>query len=102
MIQIGDQAEAAGRVDQALAAWKEAQRLSPSDALTARITQAEFQRCLQAGIAHYETQRLPEATFQLKKALTLDPNNEEARRYLGYAQGLSGDTGIADRFARLE
>jgi hypothetical protein len=102
LMQVGDRAEAAGRIDEALAAWKDAQRLSPSEALGFRITEADARRCLQLGIAHYEAQRLPEATFQLKKSLSLDPDNEEARRYLGYVQGQSGDSGIADRFARLE
>jgi tetratricopeptide (TPR) repeat protein len=102
LVQLGEQAETGGRIDEAIAAWKEAQRLAPSKTLGARLTDAEVSRCLQTGIAHYEAQRLPEAVFQLKKALTFDPENEEARRYLGYAQGLSGDTNIADRFARLE
>lgn len=102
LVQLGEQAEAEERFDEAISAWKEAQRLAPSETLEARLTEAEVRRCLQTGIAHYQAQRLPEAIFQLKKALTFDRANEEARRYLGYATGLSGDTGIADRFARLE
>ena len=67
-----------------------------------RLRDAEVGRCLQAGIRHYEAGQLPEAAFQLKKALALDPGNDEAERYLGYALGQTGDSQIADRFGRLE
>ena len=45
---------------------------------------------------------MPEAAFQLRKALALDADNETARKYLGYTGGAAGDTQVADRFARLE
>lgn len=98
----GDMRRDLGDLEGAVALWQQAQQLDPSPALEARLRAAEVERCVARGIAHYEAQRLPEAVFQLRKALSLDPHNDQAQRYLGYAQGQSGDTLIADRFARLE
>ena len=52
--------------------------------------------------ALYEQGRLAEAGFQFKKALSLDPNNPEAQRYLAYTQGAGPDTTLSGRFSRLE
>jgi tetratricopeptide (TPR) repeat protein len=98
----GDQLEAFGDRDGAVALWHQAEALESSELLQARLRRAEVARCVAAGMAFYEAQRLPEATFQFRKALALDPHHEEALRYLGYSGGMGGDTGIADRFARLE
>jgi tetratricopeptide (TPR) repeat protein len=100
--QAGDAHQQRGDLDSAVACWQQALELDDSEAIRERLRQAEVNRCLAAGIAYYEAQRLPEAAFQLRKVLALDPDNIQARRYLGYTQGLTGDNLIADRFARLE
>lgn len=98
----GDELRGAGDLDAALALWQRALGLAETEELRARIEQAEVERSVAAGIALYEAQRLPEAAFQLRKALALAPNHETAQRYLGYTQCFTGDTLIADRFTRLE
>lgn len=98
----GDARRDAGDLQGALALWQEAQALHTDEGLAARLRQAEVDRCIALGTAHYEAQRMPEATFQFRKALALDPSNETAQRYLGYTDSVSSDTTIADRFARLE
>jgi tetratricopeptide (TPR) repeat protein len=103
LLSAGDERQAAGDVLNAVALWQQAQNLYPSDELRDRLTRAEVDHCLAAGIAHYEAHRMPEAAFQFKKVLALDPGNEPAHKYLGYAEGMTGgDNLVADRFARLE
>jgi tetratricopeptide (TPR) repeat protein len=102
LMLAGDQLEAFGDRDEAVALWHQAEALDATDQLRSRLQRAEVARCVAAGIAFYEAQRMPEAAFQFRKALALDPDHEEARRYLGYTEGITGDSVIADRFARLE
>lgn len=102
LLEEGDRLQAEGRLDQAIQHWQGALELLPTSEAVARLHAAEVERCLQAGIAFYESQRLAEAQFQLKKALALDPGNETAARYLGYCEGRAHDPSIQDRFARLE
>jgi len=102
LMLAGDQHETFGDLDSALAHWQQALALNDAEELRARLLRAEVCRCVAAGILFYEAQRMPEAAFQFRKALALDPTHEDARRYLGYIEGLSGDSGIADRFAHLE
>ncbi len=98
----GDTRAGAGDAAGAIACWQQAQKLEPRDDVAQRLRRMEAQRCVDQGIAHYEAQRMPEAVFQFRKALALDPHSEPAARYLGYAQGQAVDTQIADRFSRLE
>jgi len=98
----GDQQETFGDLEGALAHWQQALILNECEELRVRLLRAEIARCLAAGIAFYEAQRMPEAAFQFRKVLALDPTHEEAQRYLGYTEGMTADTGIADRFAHLE
>lgn len=102
LMRQGDSRRDAGDLEGALTLWQQALALHPDPGLAARLRQAEVDRCLALGTAHYEAQRLAEATFQFRKALALDPENETAQRYLGYADSVAGDSTIADRFARLE
>lgn len=102
LMLAGDQQETFGNVDGALIHWQQAMALTDTEELRARLARAEVSRCMTAGIAFYEAQRLPEAAFQFRKALALDPTHEAAHRYLGYTEGLTGDTTIASRFAHLE
>jgi len=102
LLQAGDALREAGDLDGAVDHWQRAAVLNETEELRSRLQRVELERSVSAGIAHYEAQRLPEAAFQLRKALALDPNHEVAQRYLGYSQGFTGDTVIADRFARLE
>jgi tetratricopeptide (TPR) repeat protein len=102
LMRQGDDHMARQDLQSAVMLWQQAQNLAPNDDLAERLRKAEVERCVAVGIAHYEAQRLPEATFQLRKALAMDPENETATRYLGYADSVSGDHTIADRFARLE
>lgn len=102
LMERGDERSEAGETAAAVELWQEARRLEPSEELEDRLRRAEVQRCVEAGVAHYDAGRMAEAQFQLKKALALDPGNETAERYLGYAQGQTGASGISDRFSRLE
>ena len=102
LMRQGDECRQHGDLSVAVTLWQQAQRIDPSEELGHRLKEAEVERCLAAGIAMYENQRMAEAIFQLKKVLAVDPDNEQAARYLGYAQGMSQDNTIADRFARLE
>jgi tetratricopeptide (TPR) repeat protein len=102
LLDAGDRAQAQGQAEQAVALWREARALHPTDELEDRLRRAQADQCLAAGIAYYEAQRMAEAAFQFKKAVALDPDNEQAARYLGYTQGTGGKELIADRFARLE
>jgi tetratricopeptide (TPR) repeat protein len=101
-MEAGDGRHATGDVEGAVQLWQQAQRLWPDEALEERLRRAEIERCVTAGVRYYEAGRMPEAAFQLKKALALDPDNEQASRYLGYADGGGADSTIHDRFARLE
>jgi tetratricopeptide (TPR) repeat protein len=93
---------AAGDPVGALDLWRRAQELAPSEELGTRICAAEVAQIVAEGRRLYDAHHYPEAAFQFQKALALDPNHEEARRYLGYARGLSTDTGVSGRFQRLE
>ncbi|MGV3721364.1 MAG: hypothetical protein ACO1SX_10695 [Actinomycetota bacterium] len=98
----GDQLRSAGDLDGAIVQWQRALSQGATAELRDRLEQGEVERSVAAGIALYEEQRLPEAAFQLRKALALAPNHETAQRYLGYTQSATTDTLIADRFTRLE
>jgi tetratricopeptide (TPR) repeat protein len=100
LISRGDTLLASGDSLGALESWQQARGLATSPELEARIHRAEFQRCMQQGLSLYHAQQMAEASFQFKKALSFDPNNEEALRYLHYSQG--GDTQVASRFEHLE
>jgi len=102
LVAEGEHRRAEGDLAGALSLWRQALALAPGEALEESIRAAEVERCLTRGIELYEAQRLPEAVFQFKKALALDPSNDDAARYLGYSEGQSADSTIADRFARLE
>lgn len=98
----GDACEASGDQAGALERWRRAGALAENPELEARIRRAEVQHCMEAGVALYEQQRFAEASFQFKKCLALDPNHEEAQRYLQYTQGGGPDALITGRFHRLE
>jgi hypothetical protein len=102
LMRAGDERHAAGDPLQAVALWQQAERLDPTEALESRLRQAEVERAVAAGLAYYQEQRLPEAAFQFKKALALEPEHETAHRYLGYCKTGANDHLISDRFARLE
>ncbi len=98
----GDQRAVEGDHGGALERWQRAAALGDHPELQERIRQAEFRRAIQAGIVLYNQQRLPEASFQFRKALSLDPASEEAQRYLQYTQGGGPDTTLKGRFSHLE
>jgi tetratricopeptide (TPR) repeat protein len=98
----GETRAAGGDTGAALEVWRRAQELAPSEALEARIRAVELARIVAEGRRLYDAKRYPEAAFQFQKALALDPEHEEARRYLGYTRGLTADSGVAGRFRRLE
>lgn len=102
LLKTGDERLEAGDTEAACQAWRQAYELDPSDEVEERISRLEVRRCIALGQALYEEQRIPEALFQFKKALALDPRNETAQKYLGYTEGITADSQIADRFARLE
>lgn len=102
LTRAGDEKSTAGDTLVAVDLWRRAQSLAPTPELEDRLQRAEVERCVRTGIAYYEEHRLPEAVFQLRKALALDPYHEQAARYLGYAQGQTSNTQVANRFAHLE
>jgi tetratricopeptide (TPR) repeat protein len=98
----GDALAAGGDAAGALERWRHAQELAPSEELARRIGEAEVVQIVAEGRRLYDAKRYPEAAFQFQKALAIDPDHEEARRYLGYTRGLATDSGVAGRFQRLE
>jgi tetratricopeptide (TPR) repeat protein len=102
LVAEGEARAAAGDSAGALEAWRQAQLLAPCESLAARLRELDVARIVAEGRRLYEARRYPEAAFQFQKALALDPQNEEAHRYLGYARGLGSDPGVSGRFQRLE
>jgi len=102
LVQEGEAALAAGQEEEALAAWRRAQGTAPSEALAARLREAEIQRSLRAGLALYGQQRFPEAAFHLRKVLALQPDHPEALRYLAYISSAGPQSLLSERFSRLE
>jgi tetratricopeptide (TPR) repeat protein len=102
LLRQGEAALAAGREAEALDAWRRAQAAAPSDTLAARLREAETQRYLRAGVALYGQQRFPEAAFQLRKVLALQPDHPEALRYLAYIGSAGPQSLLSERFSRLE
>jgi tetratricopeptide (TPR) repeat protein len=100
--QAGDAAMAAGREEEAIAAWKQAQAIAPAEAREAQLRAAEVGRLVRAGIALYGQQRFAEAAFQFRKALALQPDHSEALRYLAYISGAGPHSPLSERFSRLE
>ncbi|MBI3911426.1 MAG: tetratricopeptide repeat protein [Armatimonadetes bacterium] len=98
----GDALRQSGELDAAIDTWQRALAISPDSDIEARLHAAEIERCLAIGIQYYRAQRFPEAAFQFRKVLALDPHHEEAIRYLGYTQGQQPDSLIPNRFTRLE
>jgi tetratricopeptide (TPR) repeat protein len=98
----GDDRAATGDLPGALGLWRDAQALAPSETVAARLQEVELRQMLEAGMRLYQERRYPEAAFQFRKALALDPDCEEAQRYLGYAQTMRPDSPVTDRFQRLE
>jgi tetratricopeptide (TPR) repeat protein len=102
LAQEGEAALAAGREEEALDAWRRAQAAATSEALAVRLKEVEVQRCVRAGIELYGQQRFAEAAFQLRKALALQPDHQEALRYLAYISGTGPQSPLSERFSRLE
>ncbi len=99
----GDSRELLGDAVGAVTLWRQARELCSTPALEERLRTAEINRCMTAGIAFYEAERLPEAQFQFAKVLALDPDHAEAVRHLGYTHGRTEERSlISDRFSRLE
>ena len=101
-VRDGEAALAAGREEEALAHWRRAQALVPSEALAERLRELEVQRFVRAGIALYGQQRFQEAAFQFRKALALLPDHAEALRHLAYISGAGPQSPLSERFSRLE
>jgi hypothetical protein len=101
-VEEGEAALAAGREEEALAAWRRAQSAAPSETLAARLRELEMQRFVRVGIVLYGQQRFQEAAFQLRKALALQPDHPEALRYLAYIGGVAPQGPLSERFSRLE
>ncbi len=102
LVAAGEAAEAAGDLTGALDAWRRAEPLDADEGLAERIRRVEVARIVAEGRRLYDERRYPEAAFQFRKALSLDPSHEEARRYLEYARGLSAGSSVTGRFQRLE
>jgi len=102
LMHKGEGRREAGDLAGAAALWRQALELASRPEWETRLRELEGERCLQAGIAHFEARRMPEALFQLRKVLVLDPGNREAARYLRYAEQPADDGTIQDRFRRLE
>ena len=71
-------------------------------ALTQLLRTARAGEALQSGNELYRNRQYAAALFQFKKALRFDPENNEARQKLGYAQNFLQDKDINERFIRLE
>ena len=85
-----------------MAAWERAQAAAPSEALAAKLREIEVQRYMRAGMALYGQQRFPEAAFQFRKVLALQPDHPEVLRYLAYIGSAGPQSSLSERFSRLE
>lgn len=101
-VREGEEALAAGRDEDAATAWQRAQAAKPSEELASRLREIELQRYLRAGVDLYSRQRFPEAAFQLRKVLALQPDHPEALRYLAYIGSSGPQSSLSERFSRLE
>jgi tetratricopeptide (TPR) repeat protein len=96
---------AEGDLAAGVAALERAQSLTPSPEIAEKLSRAHTAYEFSEGLKHYSEKRYHEAVFQFKKVLARDPDHNEARRYLGYAQKFAQDTAtseLTDRFSRLE
>ncbi len=102
LMRAGDNQLDAGDREGAREMWRQAYELDPLDEVEERLCRLEVERCVAAGIGLYEAGRVPEALFQFKKALALDPHNTQAQKYLGYTESITSAAQVAERFAHLE
>ena len=102
LLAAGDDQQRSGDPEGALALWRQAVALAATPEIEARLREGEIAQCMALGKALYEDSRQQEAAFQFRKALALDPNHAEARRFLGYAEDSGRKSLIEDRFSRLE
>lgn len=81
---------------------EKASALRPSPDIEERLARARAKQALDAGMALYEAQKFSQAVFQFKKALSIDPDNAEAQKYIQYSESLRKDDVLFDRFSKLE
>jgi tetratricopeptide (TPR) repeat protein len=94
-LEAGEAARAEGILERVAA-------IRSSAEINEMLTKARARTAFDEGLALYEAQKYSQAAFLLRKALSLDPSNEEAAKYLEYSESFRQDDSIFDRFSKLE
>ncbi len=81
---------------------REIKAIAPDVDLSKEMNEVEIQLKLQNANALYQAHRYQEAIVEYRKVLGLNPQNEVARRQLEFAERLSNESEISDRFSKLE
>lgn len=97
-----DEALAAGDPSGAVSLLEQACERSPSDTVRERLIRARCDEALAEGLVLYEAGKYPEAVVRFRKVLSIDPQNPEALKRIEYAEKLTADDALFDRFSKLE
>jgi tetratricopeptide (TPR) repeat protein len=102
LLREADGALTSGHSSEAVRLLEQAYNRAPSDAVREKLSRARCDEALAEGLALYEAGKYPQAIGQFRKVLGIDPGNAEAQKHLDYAEKLSQDDTLSDRFTRLE
>lgn len=102
VVREADEVLASGNAREAVRLLEQAYDRDPSDAVGERLKRARAEEALAEGLALYQERKFSQALFQFRKALSLDPGNADALKHIEYAENLSEDSTLHDRFSRLE
>lgn len=91
-----------GKWSEAADILREIKAAAPDVDLTKEMNEAEIQLKLQNANSLYQAHRYQEAIVEYRRVLGLDPQNLAARRQLEFAERLSNESEISDRFSKLE
>lgn len=97
-----DAALGKGEFAEAVRLLERAAAIRPTSEVRDRIAKARAESAFREGVALYDAKKYPQAAFQFRKVLSVEPENAEARKYLEYAESLRQDETIFDRFSKLE
>lgn len=102
VVSEAEDALRSGHPGEAVRLLEEAHDRYPSEIIEEKLRHARAQGALAEGLALYREQKFSRALFHFRKALSLEPGNADARKHIEYAENLSEDSTLHDRFSRLE
>lgn len=97
-----DVASSAGHLADAVGLLEKALAIRPSPDIQEKLAHARAKQALEDGLALYQAKKFSQAVFQFRKALSIDPDNVEAKKYIEYSESLRQDDMLFDRFSKLE